>query len=121
MSEQCTRVCVEASLTGADGSANVATARAARLRRGMSFLWALLSGLGVPMILSRCGGSCGSCGQCAPVIASIPLIAVVLARRRGRALVKRLLGSLLPRRGAAGKAPMKRSDGARKRLRDPTR
>lgn len=62
-----------------------------------AFVWALLSGLGIPIVLSRCGGHCGSCGQCAPLIASIPVMLIVLARRRAWSLVKRLLASVLPK------------------------
>jgi hypothetical protein len=46
---------------------------------------ALLSGLGVPVVLSRCGGNCGSCGNCAPLFASIPVMLMVLGWRRAGA------------------------------------
>jgi len=70
---------------------SAARSRRARLDGWTGFVWALLSGLGIPMVLSRCGGNCGSCGNCAPLIASIPVIIMALVWRRAGVLLKRFL------------------------------
>lgn len=87
MSKQCADLCAKVALTRADANGTAARARTARLDGRMGFLWALLSGLGIPLVLSRCGGNCGTCGQCAPLIVSIPVMVMVLASRRAGALL----------------------------------
>jgi hypothetical protein len=73
----------------------------ARIDGRMTFLWAFASGLGIPVVLSRCSGNCGVCGYCLPVTASIPVMAMLLVWSRAQAFVRRVLGGPRPERATS--------------------